>query len=728
MRARGFLQITHQILCFPYDRTNFSNYQIRHGVDQHLRNRSTPQTTHPRVTSRIGDGGRSMTNGQIKRWLRQTTALAATCAACALAGQAHAQTPWAITGQPAASDNWYHDVYYYVSQYDALRGLSVYATPQVTGQFTRFIALGDSLSDSHLALHNQGVTAPGASTPYNSSAVSPTGRYGNLVNIPDGIQYHYGVASSATYNYAWGGATSSTLNNNPQSWQLPGMVQEIQAVQASGMRFGWTDLISIGSAGGNDSGTSSGGAFDIRSQTATNNAANVSALMALGGRNFVLTHAGSLSANQAALAPLAEQGARIFLFDIETLKLNIAANPSRYGFASTREYCTLPGATGCPPSPGGNKTNPTISNAQLLAEDNASTTIYGHPTSSFSALIAAYEVNQVDAPATVTAQAELAQIGAQGFVNSLFGRLDAYRRVGASAYQNAYAADMPAKAKPKAIADQPWSVFLEGAYQAGKRDDTLFAFGYDYDIEGGIFGVQYQVNSNLALGFAFSGTTGKATLNQAQSHVDVDSYQFAGFLSANYPNWFVDAMVAGGLNDYKIDRPGVILGDQTADTDGHSFTFAAKAGYLFDVGAMKIGPIAGFNYNKVSIDRYQETGDLLLNQIVAEQDADSFSANAGVQLRLAQPYGSFRVDPYLNLTAEHQFTGDRTILTWQQSVQLLPIYTPIMDRGETTYGKVAAGFSAAITKQFSAQFSAVTTFARDGGDDYGVSGGMKYQF
>ncbi len=654
-------------------------------------------------------------------WLKQTAALATLCGLYASTGTAHAQSFLPTAQQPA------QDVYSYLAQYSALSSLPLYSSPKVTGQYTSMTVVGDSWADWGNARSHMQPVVPG----YNSSLVGANGRYGNALNIIDAVQYHYGIATSAVYNYAVGGATSGTLNNNVQSLNLPGMYYEIQQIVASGARFGWSDMINITSVGGNDAGIAAYGITITPAQTAANQAANMSVLMGLGARNFTLTNAGNLLLNQQAFVPLAQAGARIFLFDVSTLQARITANPGLYGFTKSGEYCSYLGGTGgsCATPPGGNKTQPAPTNASLQAQD-AYTMIYQHPTSAMAALIAQYEVNQADGPSTINAQSELTQIGVQAFTNSLFGRLDNYRMMARlNSYANAYASvGGIGETKAAQPANQPFSAFIEGVYQAGKRSDSLFSMGYDYDVEGGMVGLQRQINPNILVGAAFSGTTPHATLNQSQGHIDMQSYQFAGYGSATYPNWFADGILAYGYNKYKLDRPGV-LGDQTADTHGSNVSAAARAGYLFDLGSMKAGPIAGLSYTNVGIARYTEQGDYLLNQIVGNQTTGSLTGSVGVQLRLAQPFGAARIEAYLNVTAEHQFlSGDRTILTSQQSTPLIPVFTPILGRGEGTYGKVAAGMSAALAERLMAQVSAVATFAGDGGNDYGISGGLKYQF
>jgi outer membrane lipase/esterase len=67
------------------------------------------------------------------------------------------------------------------------------------------------------------------------------------------------------------------------------------------------------------------------------------------------------------------------------------------------------------------------------------------------------------------------------------------------------------------------------------------------------------------------------------------------------------------------------------------------------------------------------------------------------------------------------------VTTMQVTTPLLPVLTPVPDNGHT-YGKVAAGISATFAGNVSATLTGATTFARDGGNDAAVSGGIKVAF
>ena len=110
--------------------------------------------------------------------------------------------------------------------------------------------------------------------------------------------------------------------------------------------------------------------------------------------------------------------------------------------------------------------------------------------------------------------------------------------------------------------------------------------------------------------------------------------------------------------------------------------------------------------------------------MVNGQNIDSLTGNAGLQLRFHSSFAGIftarsstsppsRISPVRS--SDHDHSGDGASA---------PRAHP--GSGETgTYGKVAAGLAARIGGTVSATVNAETTFARDGGNDLVVSGGIK---
>ena len=236
------------------------------------------------------------------------------------------------------------DVYAYLQQNPGVAG---FFGQQVTGQYKSLTVFGDSYADW------------GNAAKANGAPVSTTNRYSNGLSMADALQLHYSLPTSSVSNYAVGGAKSDTTNITqffaPGSQPvLPGTEAEIQTFIANGGHFGKADLVDITTSGGNDSvpilfGGFTPAAITGLAQQVTSNVVNdVQAIVNVGARNITILSPGDISylpigagnaaihsydvqvfqLEQAALAPLAHSGVRIFFFDLGTLAQRVAANPS----------------------------------------------------------------------------------------------------------------------------------------------------------------------------------------------------------------------------------------------------------------------------------------------------------------------------------------------------------------------------------------------------------------
>ena len=348
-----------------------------------------------------------------------------------------------------------------------------------------------------------------------------------------------------------------------------------------------------------------------------------------------------------------------------------------------------------------------------------------HPTAAAMTLIGNYMANQIDAPTTVAPQAGISTGLLTGFSTSVFDRLEASRRFQPFGLGAAMAA-MPGKAAaPKDPADR-WSVYGDVSYAGGNRDQQFYTAGYDYNSVGGYLGVEYRLDPNWRVGgvFGYSQPDVKLAIQDARNRID--AFQFAGYSSYADAHWFADGIVAYGRHEFALERRGIIDVIR-ANTHADVFTVAGKGGYLFDVGQLRVGPIASLQYTYATIEDYTESGDELLTMMVDRQTRDALTGEAGVQFRYPLQIGNGIYTPFVNLTAAHDFLDGHTVTTTLVSASLLPILTPVSVDGRT-YGKVAAGVSAVVASNVSASLTGTTSFARHGGNDAGVSGGLKVVF
>ena len=641
-------------------------------------------------------------------------------------------------------------------------------------QFTGIYGFGDSYADTG--------AGPGGAFRLAGVTFCITNpslcRFTGTTNFVESLQTTYRLPG--LINYAIGGALTNDTNTltgqavtvPPPATipPLPGLPYELARLAHDGVRFTDRDLIAL-TIGGNNSSLLTN---DVSAATALGMAAagravygigvapindtydgvtytnvvthGVQQLVAAGAKNIAWLSAGNskyfpepegggaigegprnafattyYQQIQTLLQPMAQSGVRIFLFDFETLQSRIAANPAQYGFSAISK-CEANAAPGVP-TPG-----ITYGVANCFYYNSV------HPTGTAMALIAAFMSNQIDAPTTVVPQGDITTGIATGFSTSVLGRLDAERTFQPIATGAAMAMSyaMPTKAPIEPFAPIPaekrWSIYGNANYASGSRNGEFLAAAYDYNSVGGTVGVEYRVDRTWRVGGVFAYSEPNVSLGIQNAHNHVTAYQLAAYGTFTDTNWFADALVAYGRQDFSLDRQGVsdtIRGSTHANT----FTAAARGGYLFDIGAVRAGPIAGLNYTHAVIDGYTENGDILLTMMVDRQALDALTGSAGLQVRYPFQWGKGIYNPFVNVTAEHDFVGSgRVVTTTQVTAPLLPVLTPVPDNANRTYGKVAAGIAAAVSGNLTATLTAATSFAREGGNDFGVSGGIKAAF
>jgi outer membrane lipase/esterase len=121
----------------------------------------------------------------------------------------------------------------------------------------------------------------------------------------------------------------------------------------------------------------------------------------------------------------------------------------------------------------------------------------------------------------------------------------------------------------------------------------------------------------------------------------------------------------------------MFFGPITPGTDANTSVAAIKAGYLFDLGAVRLGPIGGFTYTDTHVKGYSEAGDPFLTQTVADQFLQSAVVSGGVRLKLQ--FAAFgKADAFLDVTVEKDLRNFMPIL--QTAFTLapdVPIFTPV---------------------------------------------------
>jgi outer membrane autotransporter protein len=206
-----------------------------------------------------------------------------------------------------------------------------------------------------------------------------------------------------------------------------------------------------------------------------------------------------------------------------------------------------------------------------------------------------------------------------------------------------------------------------------------------------------------------------------------------GWQGGIYGGWqgggaFVQAYAGIGSLDLEIERTAVI--DQIeGETDGNTVTAGGQAGYLLGMGGLRIGPVLGVRYARAKLDGYTETGDPVLTLNVGDQEVDSLTGSAGVELRGDLSSGGLSVQPYLAAAVEREFQGDaRTILYSLTAAPEIVNRWQLPRRSHDTYGRLSGGINLSLGGAIAVQVAGTATLEAEQGNDLAGSVALRVGF
>jgi outer membrane lipase/esterase len=182
-------------------------------------------------------------------------------------------------------------------------------------------------------------------------------------------------------------------------------------------------------------------------------------------------------------------------------------------------------------------------------------------------------------------------------------------------------------------------------------DSDFNARGYKFTTGGIDLGIDYRLTDHLA--FGLMGSYAHTWSDLRPGNIDVDSAR--GGIYATYFNscFYINGGIYGGYNSYDSSRPG-LQGNANGNSDGAEFSTFVSGGYDFHLGHFTMGPIASLQYTNVYVDGFREKGSLAPLSIHSDSE-ESLRSDIGFRAFYQWQVGSFRVEPFLKATWEHDF-------------------------------------------------------------------------
>jgi uncharacterized protein YhjY with autotransporter beta-barrel domain len=393
---------------------------------------------------------------------------------------------------------------------------------------------------------------------------------------------------------------------------------------------------------------------------------------------------------RASLANIANQGVIVNYLDLNLIGDRVQANPAAFGLQSAGA-CPIACVT----------TNPELLDRYLFYVDQV------HLTSAGFAIVGRYAVRQLEAPLQLEAQAETVMLAADSFGQSLQDRLDLN------------SADAGGEGPPL-------RVFFGAGYGQRRMDDTRTSLAFRAERWSGTGGVEYDGGSWL-VGAAATLSRGDSQFLSGSGSIDSEMLQIGGYASWSSGGAFVEAYGGIGKGDLGIRRDAVIDEIQ-GETDADTIAAGGQIGYLFDLGQVRIGPVAGISYAKAEIDGFTETGDPVLTLNVQDQDVDRLVGSLGVELNADLDIGGSRVAPFLSATVEKELNDDPRTIRYASTAAPEIVNQWVVTGDDETYGRVSLGANLQITNGLSVQVAGSTTIGQDNGDRSGASVALRLGF
>lgn len=514
------------------------------------------------------------------------------------------------------------------------------ATTANAVQFQGVYVFGDSLSDA-------GYFRPFIASILGQSTANSLGRFTTNPGPvwAEIIAQTYGgnpnPSNAGGQNYAQGGArvSASSTSTPPGFGQRPVTTQIGEHLSANGGSANPNGLYAIW-AGGNDllqaGAAGVAAANDVAIQSARLRAAGARYIMVFGLPNLGLTPA-AIAGGAAAVSlqtqasvgynitlwnAVAGSGQRVIPVDVFSMLNEVAANPSAYGFTNTTGMACGPFPVVAPQ--GGNSQ---FCNASNLVNASAATTYLFadgiHPTTGAHRIVADLVKSLIDGPNSYSTMAEVPLVSRGAHIRTL----DSGLAQGASA------------------AVGKVSVFA--AYDGGKFDISTNPLSPQTNTKNraATVGVTMRVSEAVTVGVAVGDNNNESRM--AAGQYDIDETTFSVFGSAKSGGLYANASFS--VSDLKFNniRRNVTLGSvgrvNTASTNGNNTSGSVVVGYDWSLGAVTVGPFAGYTNQKVTVSGFTENANattiLSTDLRIGEQTRKSNVLSAGV--RASVKLGSF---------------------------------------------------------------------------------------
>lgn len=193
----------------------------------------------------------------------------------------------------------------------------------------------------------------------------------------------------------------------------------------------------------------------------------------------------------------------------------------------------------------------------------------------------------------------------------------------------------------------------------GDADARRGTSGYDYDMVGGLFGIEVGNSASNQFGFYFSYSNTQVDADNTMGNVKLNEEIFGTYLRLTDAYGYTFATGSIGITDYDVAR-AISLQNYSnlyykGSNDGWSGSAYLERGFTFSLPASDLQPYGGLQYTYLNADDFDEGGSLRTLSIhTDETDYNSLEGVLGIRWLKSTILGSrqFDVNAYANWTHE----------------------------------------------------------------------------
>lgn len=245
------------------------------------------------------------------------------------------------------------------------------------------------------------------------------------------------------------------------------------------------------------------------------------------------------------------------------------------------------------------------------------------------------------------------------------------------------------------------SVFLNGAFADGDQDDTTYEVGYDLEGDNYTLGLDYRLNNEWLVGFAYGYSDNELTYNQ---HNDVSENQTDHLIA--YGSWYrdqfaVDLVFGYASGEFETTRhlPDAVA-NGTTDTD--MMYFSVSGNYDFSSNGWTYGPVATLDYLDGDIDGFEESGDSVWNAEFDSQKIESMILSMGAMVSHANSFNWGVVVPHAKAVWRNEFEDDRDLIVGRFVLSPTTDFSITPDDPDSSWYQLSIGAAAVFTRGISA--------------------------